>query len=79
MNFDAESGDGAIGKLDSFYTVDCYANHDFLIGGKTKLNVFVNGKNITNEIYRASRLNRAASGVFPGGFGQVIIGVNLQI
>lgn len=79
MNFDAESGDGAIGKLESFYTIDCFANYDFLIGGTTALNVFVNGKNITNEIYKASRLNRAASGVFPGGFGQLILGVNLKI
>jgi Fe(3+) dicitrate transport protein len=79
MNFDAESGDGAIGKLESFYTIDCFANYDFLIGGTTTLNVFVNGKNITNEIYKASRLNRAASGVFPGGFGQLILGVNLKI
>jgi Fe(3+) dicitrate transport protein len=79
MNFEAESGDGAIGKLKSFYTLDCFANYDFLIGGKAKLNVFVNGKNVTNEIYRASRLNRAASGVFPGGFAQLIMGVNVQL
>src|SRR5690606_13152778 len=79
MNFEAESGDGAIGKLKSFYTLDCFANYDFLIGGKAKLNVFVNGKNVTNEIYRASRLNRAASGVFPGGFAQLIMGVNVTL
>lgn len=79
MNFEAESADGAIGKLKSFYTIDCFANYDFLIGGKTTLNVFVNGKNITNDIYEASRLNRAASGIFPGGFAQLIMGVNLRI
>ena len=79
MNFKSESADGAIGKLGSFYTVDCYFNHDFVIGNNMALNAFVNGKNITNEIYRASRLNRAASGVFPGGFRQFVIGVNLRI
>ncbi|MCB0607747.1 MAG: hypothetical protein H6562_10280 [Lewinellaceae bacterium] len=33
----------------------------------------------TNDIYRASRLNRAASGIFPGGFRQVIFGVNVRL
>lgn len=79
MNFNSESGDGAIGSLPSFFTMDCYVNYDFRIKGKTDLNVFVNGKNITNEIYRASRLNRVASGVFPGGFRQLIMGINLRI
>lgn len=79
MNFNAESADGAIGKLASFYSLDAYVNYDFIIDGKTSLNVFVNGKNITDNIYRASRLNRAASGVFPGGFRQFIVGVNLRI
>lgn len=79
MNFEAESADGAIGKLESFYTFDAYVNYDFLIKGKTALNVFINGKNLGDDIYRASRLNRAASGVFPGGFRQIIMGVNIRI
>jgi outer membrane receptor for Fe3+-dicitrate len=79
MNFKSESADGAIGKLGSFYTIDCNFNRDFVIGDNMALNAFINGKNITNEIYRASRLNRAASGVFPGGFRQFVIGVNLRI
>jgi len=43
------------------------------------MNAFINGKNITNKIYRASRLNRATSGIFGGGFRQLIFGVNIRI
>jgi Fe(3+) dicitrate transport protein len=30
-------------------------------------------------VYRASRLNRATSGVFAGGFRQIIFGINLKM
>jgi Fe(3+) dicitrate transport protein len=78
-NFEQESADGAIGKLPSFTTVDAFVNYDFKIGDKTDATVFVNGKNITDRVYRASRLNRATSGVFSGGFRQIIFGINLKI
>jgi Fe(3+) dicitrate transport protein len=78
-NFNKESADGAIGKLPAYHSIDAFANYDFLLGGKINTNIFINGKNITNEIYRASRLNRATSGVFGGGFRQIIFGVNMQI
>ncbi|WP_431111591.1 hypothetical protein, partial [Winogradskyella poriferorum] len=73
------SADGAIGELPSFTTVDAYVNYDFTIGNKTDATVYLNGKNITNKLYRASRLNRATSGIFAGGFRQVIFGINLKI
>ncbi len=79
QNFINESSDGAIGQLPSFFTMDAFINYDFSIKKKTSLTLFVNGKNITNEIYRASRLNRATSGVFGGGFRQIIFGVNMKI
>lgn len=78
-NFEAESDDGAIGKLPAFYSIDAYINYNFILGNKVQLNAFLNGKNITNDIYRASRLNRATSGVFGGGFRQIIFGVNLNL
>jgi len=78
-NFISESADGAIGELPSFTTVDAYVNYDFTIGNKTDATVYVNGKNITNKLYRASRLNRATSGIFAGGFRQIIFGINLKI
>ncbi|MEZ4811407.1 MAG: TonB-dependent receptor [Allomuricauda sp.] len=78
-NFRNESADGAIGQLPSFTTVDAFANYDFTIGEKMDATIFVNGKNITDNVYRASRLNRATSGVFPGGFRQIIFGINLKI
>lgn len=78
-NFRNESADGAIGKLPSYSTWDAYANVDFLLGKEVKATAFINGKNITNQIYRASRLNRATSGIFPGGFRQIIVGMNIRI
>lgn len=78
-NFVEESADGAIGELSSYFTLDAYANYDFELGSKVHCNAFVNAKNVTNEIYRASRLNRATSGVFPGGFRQIITGINIRI
>lgn len=78
-NFKNESADGAIGKLSDYFTMDAFLNYNFDIRNATKLNVFINGKNLTNNIYRASRLNRATSGVFAGGFRQIIIGANISI
>jgi len=78
-NFNNESADGAIGKLPSYHTIDAFVNYDFSIGDNVHMNAFINGKNITNEIYRASRLNRATSGIFGGGFRQFVLGVNITI
>lgn len=78
-NFVNESADGAIGELPSYTTVDAFVNYDFNIGQKVDATVFVNGKNITDDVYRASRLNRATSGIFAGGFRQIIFGVNVKI
>jgi Fe(3+) dicitrate transport protein len=78
-NFTNESADGAIGKLPAYHSIDAFVNYDFRIGGKLDVTAFLNGKNITNEIYRASRLNRATSGIFGGGFRQIILGVNMKI
>ncbi|MDC6386926.1 TonB-dependent receptor [Flagellimonas taeanensis] len=78
-NFVSESADGAIGQLPSFTTIDAFVNYDFTIANSVEATVFVNGKNITDEVYRASRLNRATSGVFAGGFRQIIFGINLKM
>ncbi|MBO0342329.1 MAG: carboxypeptidase-like regulatory domain-containing protein [Bacteroidota bacterium] len=78
-NFKNESADGAIGQLPAYTTIDAFVNYDFSIGEKMDASIFVNGKNITDKLYRASRLNRATSGVFGGGFRQIIFGVHLKI
>lgn len=78
-NFSEESADGSIGELPAWISLDAYVNWDFSVGRKAQFNAFVNGKNITNQIYRASRLNRATSGVFPGGFRQIILGLSMRI
>jgi Fe(3+) dicitrate transport protein len=76
-NFENESADGAIGKLPSFFNMDMHLSYDLSVSGFNTFRVFVNAKNLTNDIYRSSRLNRAASGILPGGFRQTIIGVNM--
>lgn len=78
-NFEEESADGAIGQLPAYFTIDAFVNYDFTIGKKVNATVFMNGKNITDNIYRASRLNRATSGIFAGGFREIIFGINLKI
>lgn len=78
-NFIAESADGGIGKLPAYHTLDAFLNYDFHINGHIRAKAFINGKNITNDIYRASRLNRATSGLFGGGFRQIIFGVTVTI
>ena len=78
-NFNTESADGAIGKLPAYHSIDAFVNYDFVLAKKLNVTAFLNGKNITNEIYRASRLNRATSGIFGGGFRQIIFGVNMKI
>ena len=78
-NFINESADGAIGRLPSYFTMDAYINYQFGLRKDLIINAFLNGKNITNDIYRASRLNRATSGVFPGGFRLIIAGINISL
>ncbi|MEZ4991293.1 MAG: TonB-dependent receptor [Saprospiraceae bacterium] len=78
-NFVHESADGAIGQLPAFVTMDAFVNYSFKVGNNNHFKVFLNGKNITNQYYRASRLNRATSGIFPGGFRQIIVGMNMRL
>jgi len=77
-NFENESSDGAVGKLNSFQTLDFNLNYDFKLKSKP-LSVFIVGKNLQNRIFRMSRLNRANSGIFPGGFRQINIGLYLTL
>ena len=77
-NFNAESSDGAIGRLDAFTTFDAFVNYTWKLKKGQEVQVFLNAKNLGNNVFRASRLNRFTSGVFPGGFRQLIGGVNVS-
>lgn len=79
INLRAESGEGAIGQLDAYHWFDLNINKELLVFDSKKLSVFLIGKNLANDIYRASRLNRATSGIFPGGFRQINMGFNLEL
>ncbi len=79
LNFENETADGGIGKLDAYGVVDVNLEYNLPIKNHLKsATVFVAGKNITNEIYKASRLNRATGGIFPAGFRQINGGLRLN-
>ena len=77
LNFENETAEGAIGKLDQFGVLD--ANIGYTFKSKARLfdgmNVFIAGKNLLDEIYTASRLHRVSSGIMPGGFRQINAGI----
>lgn len=78
LNFENETNEGAIGSLPAFGTLDANLNYSFGSASSRYLKgltLFVAGKNLTNEIYRASRLHRVSSGIMPGGFRQVNAGI----
>lgn len=81
LNFENETAEGAIGSLQAFKTIDANISYSFE-NNKNKylsgLTLFVAAKNITNEVYKASRLHRLSSGIMPGGFRQINGGVKFN-
>ncbi len=81
LNFDNETAEGAIGSLAAFKTIDANVSYAFE-NHKNKylsgLTIFVAAKNITDEVYKASRLHRLSSGIMPGGFRQINAGIKLN-
>ncbi len=75
-NFENESGDGGVGKIGAFRTFDINASYDFNLGN-TRCSVFATAKNLGNDVFVASRLNRGQSGIMAGGFRQINAGLNL--
>ena len=82
LNFENETAEGAIGSLAAFKTIDLNLSYSFA-GYKNKylsaFSFFVAGKNITNEVYKASRLHRLSSGIMPGGFRQINAGIKINL
>jgi len=71
FNLVSETAEGGLGQLPAYYTVDLGLGFNFNQSSNkhlSPLSLFVNAKNITNEIFRAGRLHRVESGVMPGGF-----------
>lgn len=77
-NFTAESGDGGIGKIPSYHSYDCNINYQFKVR-KHDMSLFLAAKNIGDNIYVASRLNRGQSGILPAGFRQINVGITAEI
>jgi len=78
LNLNNETAEGAAGKLDAFTTIDASVSYSFEACRKKcmkGLTIFVAGKNLTDEVYKASRLHRLSSGIMPGGFRQLNGGI----
>ncbi|MCC6722568.1 MAG: carboxypeptidase-like regulatory domain-containing protein [Bacteroidia bacterium] len=82
FNLKNETSEGAIGMLENYSTIDLNANYIF-INSKNKTlrnsSIFIDCKNLTNEIYEASRLHRVSSGIIPSGFRQINTGIKINI
>lgn len=81
LNFTNETAEGAIGKLPAFKTIDATLSYT-CEGSRNRMlsccTFFVAARNLTNEIYMASRLHRVSSGIMPGGFRQVNAGIKFN-
>lgn len=78
INLETESAEGAMGKLPAYATIDAQVSYSFLSSKKTWLKgmtLFATGKNLTDEVFMASRLHRVSSGIMPGGFRQINGGI----
>lgn len=71
-----ETNRGDNGLLPSYHFINLGSEYKLSKSGFT---IFASVKNIENEIYRASRLHRASSGIFPGGFRQFLFGFSLPV
>lgn len=81
LNFENETSEGAIGSLEAYKTIDANISYSFSTSKNKNLaglTVFVAAKNITDEVYKASRLHRLSSGIMPGGFRQINAGVKFN-
>ncbi len=78
LNMKNETAEGAMGELPAFSTIDVSLGYSFSSMKSpwlSGMNIFVAGKNLTDEVFAASRLHRVSSGIMPGGFRQVNVGV----
>jgi len=79
FNLVSATAEGGLGELPAYYTIDLGLGYNFnQVKNKNlqPLSLFVNAKNITNEIFRAGRLHRVESGVMPGGFRLITASLN---
>jgi Fe(3+) dicitrate transport protein len=81
LNIENETAEGAIGMLPAFHTLDANFSYELRPQNITLLKgitFYAAAKNLTGEIFRASRLHRVSSGIMPGGFRQFIGGANFS-
>jgi Fe(3+) dicitrate transport protein len=81
MNLQSETNEGALGKLEKFRTVDLTCAYEYKLKTRpqNQITFFITGKNLTDEVYKASRLHRVSSGIMPGGFRQLNAGISIRI
>ena len=81
MNLQSETNEGALGKLEKFRTVDLTCAYEYKLKTRpqNQITIFITGKNLTDEVYKSSRLHRVSSGIMPGGFRQLNAGISIRI
>jgi len=85
LNFENETSEGAIGRLDAYTTLDLNAGYTFTIHRARRpvmpagLELYFTVKNLAGDVYRASRLHRLSSGIMPGGFRHFQGGLKVTI
>lgn len=82
LNLTNETSEGAIGQLKAYTTADINMSYSFAKSKYKSLKgtcIFFDCKNLTSQVYAASRLHRVSSGIMPGGFRQINTGIKINI
>jgi len=85
LNFVNETSEGAIGLLEAYTTLDLSAGYvlefdkAMRTGNIPGVEFFFAAKNVSGNVYKASRLHRLSSGIMPGGFRSFQGGLKVKI
>jgi Fe(3+) dicitrate transport protein len=79
LNLVHETADGGIGRLDPYSIVDMTMSYEWTPASRLfqSCRFYLVGKNLLDQLYKASRLHRISSGIMVAGFRQIHIGMEL--
>lgn len=79
LNLIHETAEGGIGRLDPYSILDVNLSYQWIPGKSAvkSLRLYVVGKNVLDQVYKASRLHRITSGIMVAGFRQITGGIEL--
>lgn len=78
INLNNQTAEGAMGAISAYKNIDANLSYSFSSFSNKwikGLTICLTGKNLTNQVYLASRLHRLSSGMMPGGFRQLNAGI----